>query len=286
MESALVLCAFVHVAANVLTCGTLALHRALGLGIDEAARRLVALGAWVAFASAIAWWVLQAGITLDDPAAMFDADNLFGVLHETAFGRAWQLHLAFTFLLVLLVWIHSRARALLQLVAALALASLALVGHPAAVGGRAGALQQLLQAVHLLAAAGWVGALPTLWLRAWRTRATGATELAGVLHRFAPYGALLVATVLASGGVEAWLRLGGWRDLLAAGYGRVLAIKLALVALLLANALANRQVFTPRLRVAPQPGLRQLRWSLSIETALGLAILAAAALLANGAPPA
>jgi copper resistance protein D len=62
-----------------------------------------------------------------------------------------------------------------------------------------------------------------------------------------------VALILASGLLSAGLRMQGFANLLQTTYGNVLLCKIALFAVLLALAAANRFVFLARLR-RPRPG--------------------------------
>jgi putative copper resistance protein D len=176
-------------------------------------------------------------------------------------------------------------RALYFLVAS-ALASVALIGHAAGATGTLGTVQRLTLALHLLAAGAWLGALPRLWILTERLPVSG---LARILRRFSPYGMVLVLIVVATGGLSAWFRLGAMEPLFASSYGKILLVKVGLVALMGVAALNNRNRLTPALE---QPDLlvqgaarRGLRQSIGAETALGLAVVLAAALLGSAEAP-
>jgi putative copper resistance protein D len=165
---------------------------------------------------------------------------------------------------------------LLALAAALA-ATLAWAGHAGATQGDEGKIHLVSDALHLVAASAWLGALPPLALlyarakddRAWLDIARAATR------RFSWLGIGCVGTLLATGVVNSWFLVGGIPGLLGTPYGRLLLLKLALFAAMVSVAAINRQLLTPQLHagVAPTAALRRLRRNALIETTLGLAIL-------------
>lgn len=68
--------------------------------------------------------------------------------------------------------------------------------------------------------------------------------------------------LVGSGAVLAWLQSRSLAALVASDYGRLLAVKLVFVAGLLALALRNRLVLTPRVtRGDPLPSWRSAGWS-------------------------
>lgn len=138
-----------------------------------------------------------------------------------------------------------------------------------------------LTVTHLLAAACWIGSLIHVlrMARCWRDH-PGATRL--LVFDYSRLALIAVAVVIATGTLEAVLLLPTPGALIGTGYGAVLLAKLAGVLATLSLALAAR---------------RRLRRSIATDTlALGRAaraepltlavVLAAAALLVSGAPPA
>ena len=165
----------------------------------------------------------------------------------------------------------------LQLAAAAALAGLiALVGHAGATPGAAGWLHLTSDVVHILAAAAWLGGLPAFAM------ALGAPDAAATTARFSVLGIVSVGALLASGLVNSWQLLNGPGDLMATAYGRVLAVKIALFAAMVAVAAFNRTRLTPRLPAAR--AIAALRRNSLIETALGLAVLLLAGALGTMIP--
>ena len=113
---------------------------------------------------------------------------------------------------------------------------------------------------------------------AWASLARDATR------RFSTLGIVSVATLLATGIVNAWILVGSFHALLVTEYGQLLMLKLGVFAVMLVFAAVNRFWLTPRLAVAAGEGpqldaLRQLTRNSTIEIALGLAIFAIVGML-------
>jgi putative copper resistance protein D len=169
------------------------------------------------------------------------------------------------------------------LLGTIAVASFGWMGHGAATAGAAGGYHLAADIVHALTAAVWVGALV-----AFVFLLRGGAELATLhraLRRFSRIGVPLVAALVLSGLVNAWFLVGldGIARLTTTPYGQLLLAKLAMVAAMLVLAAANRNRHTPAIEseiagVAADPAnLARLRRSIVLETALGLAVLAAVA---------
>ncbi len=151
-------------------------------------------------------------------------------------------------------------------------------------------------ALHVLAAGAWIGglavlvaALPAATRRlepAERTRVLSAT-----LGRFSGLALVAVALLLAGGIAQSLLELGAVDDLWDEPFGRAVAIKAALVIVLLGLGALNRRRTLPRLAAAAREGSSPggagvlLRRTLRAEVALGVAALAVTGALA-GYPPA
>lgn len=212
-----------------------------------------------------------------------DAGTLLAVATDTAVGRAWAVQLGAA-LIFAAVALRRGPPARQGVAAGLAVASLALSGHAAALSGTGGAVAGLALAVHLLAGGAWIGSLPEV-LRLMAALGRGPDAAAArALRRFSAAGHGAVALVIATGALDAVLIAGWPRDLLGTDYGRVLALKLLLAAIMAALALVNRYRLVPRLAVdaAATPRLlANTRWVL----ALGLAAVAASGLLGLLDPP-
>lgn len=171
---------------------------------------------------------------------------------------------------------------------AVALATLAWVGHGAMDDGLRGAVHLSADVLHLLAAGAWVGALVGFVVLSRGTHASDVQAVA-TLERsaagFARMGVLIVAALFVSGAINYVLVAGAsWRPLFTTLYGELLAAKLAVILLMLGLAAANRYRFGPRLTGANgaadrATAVRALRRSLATEAAFGFVVLALVAWL-------
>ncbi len=157
-----------------------------------------------------------------------------------------------------------------------AVALQAALGHAAALGDP---VLLATVALHLLAAAAWLGGLLPLHLAL-----AAAGSPTAVARRFSLVGVLAVAAILATGLEQSAVLIGSLPGLLGTAYGHTALLKIALLSALVALAGLNRFAYTPRLDAQP-PTLRRLRTSIAIEVLLGLAVVAAAARLGS-LPPA
>lgn len=127
--------------------------------------------------------------------------------------------------------------------------------------------------VHALAVAFWIGALlPLAVPRRMRTE-----EPRAVLHRFSQAVPFVLAALLTSGTILAWVQVGEFSALWRTDYGCLLLAKLGLFALLLAIALYNR--FAPRGRAGTVKlaASRPFARAIVVEIMLALAIFAVTA---------
>lgn len=154
----------------------------------------------------------------------------------------------------------------------LVVAAEAFRSHPARLSTGWGAA---LTAVHLLAAALWLGALAQVVRTAvvWRTRPNHAW---GVVGAYARLAAWLFAVVVGSGIVAALL-LVPWGSWTTTPYGRVLLVKLGLVTAAALLALCARlQLRASKARPGPSPG-----WAARSECFVLVGVLAATAVLVS-----
>jgi copper transport protein len=236
----------------------------------------VAFGIGVAVGAGAATLVLLAGDRVHGGlAAGLDAP----ALHAVSTSRPGALTVgAIACLLAGAVLVAAR-RPLVALVPLAASGSLvALRGHAGTNGDR---WATLADAVHLLAAAAWTGALAHLVLVLAAAAALGSAAAVPVRR----YAELALPTALVVLGTGVLTALAEFRDLssvLDTGYGRTLLVKSALVLLALGLALASR-LFA--LRADPDVDVPLLRRLALPELGVLAAVLAAAGLLANLAPP-
>lgn len=136
-------------------------------------------------------------------------------------------------------------------------------------------------AVHLLAAAAWTGALAHLVLVLLAVPALRSADAVPV-RRYAELALPTVLVVLATGVLTALAEFKSLSAVLDTGYGQTLLVKSGLVAGALCFALASRLFALHRNPGIDVPLLRRLTLP---ELGLAAAVLAAAGLLVNLAPP-
>ena len=165
--------------------------------------------------------------------------------------------------------------------AIIAATSFAWTGHARSL--HPNALPVLLQSVHLLGAAFWMGALVPLAVVA---RDRELPHIAATVSRFGTSAVFVVAVLLAAGLGLLCMMLGSVSDLWASEYGRYVMLKLSLVAGLLCLAAFNKLRLTPRLLAGDVRAFRGLGISLRLELLLGALILAVTATFTTiaGAP--
>jgi putative copper resistance protein D len=232
----------------------------------------IAIGAALALA-ALAYTVLLAreatgAAGWPDPAAVAM------IWRETGFGRALVTTAAAALALALLGLARVALRWPELALAGVALAALAFVGHGADDVGLRGGARLAVLAVHLLAVAAWLGALPGLWLALGRDRRPLA-----LLNRFGWVGGASLALVLITGSATLVFVALDARGGLGRAYVRTLVVKLAFVLGLLVLAAVNRFRLTPLMARAPDRARRLLRATIVAEQLLGLGALASVALL-------
>jgi putative copper export protein len=236
----------------------------------------VSFGIGVAVGAGAATFVLLAG---DRVHGGLGAGLDGSALHAVSTSRPGALTIgAIACLLVgaVLVAVRRPPVALVPLAASGAL--VALRGHVGTSGDR---WATLADAIHLLAAAAWTGALAHLVLVLAAAAALGSAASVPVRR----YAELALPTVLVVLGTGVLTALAEFRDLssvLETGYGRTLLVKSALVLVALGLALASR-LFA--LRANPDVDVPLVRGLALPELGVLAAVLAAAGLLANLAPP-
>ncbi|KTB62850.1 copper homeostasis membrane protein CopD [Pseudomonas sp. MAFF 301514] len=205
------------------------------------------------------------------------------MLWQTELGWTWCLRLV----ALVLVALHTR---LAPLFGAIALVTLAWAGHGVMHEGTLGLWHVLSDSAHLLAAAGWVGALAAFGL-ALRSRSLPALHrLARVLASFGRMGAVFVAVLIGTGVANYLFVVGPNLDGITGGtYALLLCFKLGLFGLMLGLAALNRSHFTPLLQRALAAGdvtvaNKALRRSIALEFVAVVLILALVAWLGTLAP--
>jgi copper resistance protein D len=276
-------------------------------GGEEALGKIKVWLAGIALASGVGFIMLMLVDMAEEVTSLLSASRWRAFLLATGFGRVWLLRLVA--LGALLLWAASRGggrpnrwHADAGLSGAL-LVSLAWVGHAGAGEGADAFAGMFAYGCHVLAAGAWLGGLLPLSFALANARAGGDRErLCVALERFSRLGQAAVALILASGIVSAGLNMQGFADF-GTPYGRVLLGKIALFAVLIAIAAANRWIFLRRLRRQAGHGpiqipaqiqaqipaqiraqIRALSRTVAAEHVIGLGLVALAAALSSLAP--
>ena len=244
------------------------------------------LGAAATLEAGILAFVLRAEDALQLPFAKLLYADLSPMASGTRFGIAFTamtLGFALVAAFVFLAWLTDRAVLLWPaFVLALGFASgLSLSGHSAVDAGPS-ALAPLADWVHLVAACLWIGGLVQLAFCVWPTAPTLRRP---VFVRFSRLATVLIALLVAAGVYLSVLRLPQLDDLWSESYGRVLLVKLGLVALALAWGGFHHFFARPALERGSGRLLTRLPRTLASESAVGMAVLLAAAVLVNSEPP-
>ncbi|MHB1192835.1 MAG: copper resistance D family protein [Longimicrobiales bacterium] len=222
-----------------------------------------------------------------DPFEPWSADARL-LLGETPWGAAWLVALGLS---VAALWgFQGAARGHAPGWWAATAAVLALGAFPAFTGhanvGEAHAYTLTADTLHVWAAGGWIGGLTlvlVLELRQRRAKGSGAPSLLPVLvPRFSRLAMACVAVLLVTGGFAAWAHVGGVGALVGTVYGRLMVLKIALAALVLAAGAVNFKRIAPRLD--GPPGQRAMVRAASLELALACAVFAVTAILVRTSP--
>jgi copper transport protein len=249
---------------------------------------LTGIGALATIDAGILAFLLRAEDALQLPFGRLLYGDLSSMANGTRFGTAFiamTLGFALVAALVFLAWLSDRPLLLwAPFLLGLGFASgLSLSGHSALASGSS-PLSELADWVHLVAASLWIGGLLQLVVCLWPT----VPELRrDAFLRFSRLATVLVALLVSAGVYLSVLRLPELEDLWQESYGHVLLVKLGLVTVALSWGALHHFVARPALERGAAGGrlLPRLPRSLLGESAVGMAILLAAAVLVNSEPP-
>ncbi len=222
-----------------------------------------------------------------------------GAILGTPWGWSWLLGFLGSVAAIGGVAVAARSRTGWRITAAGVVAvalSFSLTGHAAATPHFALALV-VVDAIHVLAAGGWLGTLLMVAGAALAVALRVEPEERGraaadVLRVFSPLALTCAGVLLVSGVIAAWVHLAGLPSLWQSTYGQVLLVKLALFLLVVALGAFNWRSLTPRL--GTDGAVHRIRRSASMELSVGVLVLLATAILVaaptpatdTGAPPA
>lgn len=236
--------------------------------VPRSPRRLAAASVIASFSAAL-FGAVDAG----GPGTIFEPTRILLIFTKTTFGIAWSTHILFAAMFLAAALRRRTGPRILLGIAALNLASFAPIGHAGAGEGLGGLIRLAVHGVHLIAVGFWFGALPPLVGDLGKGGAAGAGLAA--FSRTAVFAALAAGL---TGFANAFIETGSIIPDLSVAYGRYLAAKIGLFAILLAIAAVNRFYLTPRRAFRP---IARLAGADLIIFAIALAVAVA---LAESAP--
>lgn len=297
VDEPLVVIRAIHFAATAMTAGSLIFRAVVAepalrstqiatTVVRSQILRVAWIGLAIATASGVIWVLLQAVAMSGLPfGEAVTTDVVLTVLNQTQFGLVSEIRFTLAIILAACLTCNrfSWVRWLALASAVALIAAIAWTGHAGSTLGEMGDLHLTADALHLFAAAAWLGGLVSLVLlltAARRNQDLAWTSLArDAAQRFSTLGIISVGTLLVTGIVNAGILVGSVHALLITEYGRILTLKIIVFAIMLMFAAVNRFWLTPRIalsseNVAQLKALRQLTCNNVIEIALGFTIFA------------
>jgi putative copper resistance protein D len=233
---------------------------------------------WAALALALSEVV---AVTLSGASLLGDSDLHLTDLISTRFFQA-GLSVA---LLALLLWGSTRIKGRRAVWAMIPLSLLLLAAAVSASHAAARMDNRLLlataTAVHHLATAAWIGAMPFLLISLARAESVEQARL--MARRYSSMALFSVAVLVLAGVFLAWSYVGTWNGLYGTSYGVLLLAKIYLLLVMLLMGVGN-WLLVRRLNTDPQPLLARLRRFAEAEVGLGFTVILAAASMSSQPP--
>jgi putative copper resistance protein D len=243
-------------------------------------RRWIGIFLAVSAIASIATIPLLAGSMSGDYAGMFDSASA-GMILRAGEGRATGIRIVGVAFAALGLSTRRRFRIPAIAGAIAAATSFAWSGHVHSM--RPNTLPTLLLCLHLVCAAFWMGALAPLLIVA---RGGNAAQTASAAARFGKLALSVVSVLLIAGAALLWMLIADASTFWSSGYGRLFAVKLLAVAVLLGLAALNKLSLTPKLQNGDEAAARTFRRSIKTEMFLGgLILLVTAAFTTITGPP-
>jgi len=270
--------------------------------------RRVARAGFVAGLILLGTWVLRMVtqvILFRDPFVPISEDLSF-LLFDTFWGTVWMAQGVIIALLAITFWLAAARRTVTgshetgsptprswtmsppwwaaAVLVLMLVASLAMSSH--AMGVESGRpLIVTADAVHGLAAGIWIGTLGVILTIGRRTFAADSSRdlFAAQIRAFSPMAIVGVIALVSMGTVLAWTHLTTWSDLWTITYGRLLAAKIALTAVVLAVGFVNWRKGIPVL--GTESGSRGITRLARVEVGLAMGVIVLTALLVNSVKP-
>lgn len=227
----------------------------------------------------IARVAILSGLLGDDIASLCDW-SLIQIVLDGSDGRATAVRAVGLIGIAAFSFGTSASQAIALAGAVVVAASFALTGHSGSVGP--GYVPGLLAGIHVLAVSFWIGALVPLFKIA---SGPEFSHAGAILRRFGNIAAFFVPGLIAAGLVLLWLLLGSLEALFTSAYGRLVLIKLAIVAGILTLAAVNWFRLTPGVAAGNRSAAARLRWSIVGEMILATAILLVTAIFTTEVGP-
>jgi putative copper resistance protein D len=221
-------------------------------------RTVLLIAANLALVSGVLWFVFAVANMSGTLDGVLDRETLSTVLGETSFGNVCIARLVLSIVAIIVIWNRfdanpsPRRAAIVPVLAAALLISLAGVGHSQVEEGISRMIHVVSDTGHLLAAGAWLGGLVplALILVAYDRDRETTRDLDRILMRFSGMGYVAVATLVGSGLVNSWYLVGTVTGLLTTQYGQLLLAKLVLFAGMLLLAVINRFWLVPSMSKA------------------------------------
>lgn len=210
------------------------------------------------------------------------------LLTATPWGRVWVLGLIGSVIMAVGFGLAALERPAGWVIATLAVLGLsmfpAFTGH-ASGGDGPTALMVAADSLHVLAAGSWIGGLTLVLFSEFRFRSSAAPEsslLPALVPAFSPLAVACVAVLVATGALASWVHLDGVIELFTTAYGRLLSLKLLLVAVVMLLGANNWKRLTPMLGEAG--GHEAMTRAAATEMILAQAVLLVTAILVRTSP--
>jgi copper transport protein len=262
------------------------------------ARRVAVISALVLLAATLYGALAQASSAAEVPLWGVFGQPLIDLLSRGRFAALWWARLALVLIaLAMLAWRGVRRWPGQVALAATALALLtsSFTSHGAALlsGAYLGIAADWL---HFLAVGAWIGGLLSLAFilpaAVQASQGTGDRVLARAVARFSNLALISVVVIILTGTFQAWLEVGSWDGLIQTAYGLSVTAKIGLLVLMLVLAGFNLLIARPGLARMATSGssaaasslARRFGAAVRLEVALGIIILAVAAILTGLSP--
>jgi copper transport protein len=168
--------------------------------------------------------------------------------------------------------------ALLGVLGVAALATWPLTGHPTA--SPVAGVSVVVDAIHLAAMSVWLGGL--VMLVTFLLPKANARELSAILPIWSRWAATAVGALILAGTVQALIEVASFKGLVDSTYGRLILVKVALAACVIAVAALSRKLVRSR---AAEDAPQRLRRPVFLELGITAVILGVTASLVQIAPP-